>query len=349
MPKQVSYHDQLDKTNRIKIKNHLSELPYYVSDYIESRNNDTTTLTQLGYVYDIKNFFEWFVKNISELNNKSLKDVSIEQIRNLNAKDINAYLTDVSLGESSGKNNGQASVARKFAALNSFFDFLYCNDYIGENPCIKAKTPKVAKDNRIIKLSPDEVAALLDAIEFGKTGTFTEKQRKYLDGTRVRDLAIATLLLGTGIRISECVGLDLNDIDFKECKIHIQRKGGKHQNVAMGDEVINALHKYIDLRMDITPLPGSENALFLSLQRKRMCVEAAENMIKKYAKALGIRKNITPHKLRKTFGTELYAETGDIYLVARALGHNNVNTTKDHYIEADEQTLLNVRNKIKLR
>ena len=349
MPKQVSYQDQRDKNNRIKIKEQLSELPYFVSDYIESRTADTTTLTRLGYVYDIKNFLFWFSNQIPILKNEPLKKISIHEIRRLNSRDINAYLNDVSLGQVSDKNNGQASVARKFAAINSFFDFLYCNDYISENPCTKAKSPKVSKDLRIIKLAPDETAILLDAIEFGKAGSFTDKQRKYLDGTRTRDLAIATLLLGTGIRVSECVSLDLSDLDFKEYKIHIQRKGGKHQNIAMGDEVITALQQYLKIRNQTTPLPGYENALFLSLQRKRMCVEAVENMIKKYSKALGFTKNITPHKLRKTYGTELYAETGDIYLVARALGHNSVNTTKNHYIEADEQSLLDARNKVKLR
>ena len=93
----------------------------------------------------------------------------------------------------------------------------------------------------------------------------------------------------------------------------------------------------------------SEDALFLSLQKRRMSVQTVEDMIVKYAEAIGVQDRITPHKLRKTYGTELYNETGDIYLVASSLGHNSVNTTKDHYVAKNEEKLLEARNKVKLR
>ena len=89
----------------------------------------------------------------------------------------------------------------------------------------------------------------------------------------------------------------------------------------------------------ITPVSGDENALFLSMQKRRIGVRAVENLVKKYAKLVTNLKNITPHKLRSTYGTSLYRETGDIYLVADVLGHKDVNTTKKHYaaIEEDER------------
>ena len=107
--------------------------------------------------------------------------------------------------------------------------------------------------------------------------------------------------------------------------------------VYFGDEVADALKNYIEGdRTAVTPLPGHENALFLSTQRKRMGIQAVENMVKKYARQVTPNKKITPHKLRSTYGTALYKETGDIYLVADVLGHKDVNTTKKHYAAIDE-------------
>ena len=120
--------------------------------------------------------------------------------------------------------------------------------------------------------------------------------------------------------------------------------------VALGDETINALVKYLKEREKIIPADKmSEDALFLSTQRRRMSVQAVEDMVSKYAEAIGLQDKIFPHRLRKTFGTGLYNETGDIFLVAKALGHDNVNTTKTHYVAQDEENLLEARNKVKLR
>ena len=132
------------------------------------------------------------------------------------------------------------------------------------------------------------------------------------------------MLLGTGIRVSECVGLDINDIDFKNGGIHIHRKGGKEVTVYFGTEVETALQDYLDERNDIIPEEGSENALFLSLQKKRMNVRSA-------------------------YGTNLYRETGDIYLVADVLGHSDVNTTKKHYAALEDERRRSARNAVKLR
>ncbi|HCR82467.1 MAG TPA: integrase, partial [Lachnospiraceae bacterium] len=127
--------------------------------------------------------------------------------------------------------------------------------------------------------------------------------------------------LGTGIRVSECVGLDIQDVDFKNNGVKVTRKGGNEMVVYFGEEVENALKMYIyTTRQSTVPLPGHENALFFSSQRRRLGVQAVENMVKKYARQVTPNKKITPHKLRSTYGTSLYKETGDIYLVADVLG-----------------------------
>ena len=199
----------------------------------------------------------------------------------------------------------------------------------------------------IIRLDVDEVALMLDSVESGEK--LTKKQQDFHKKTEVRDLAMISLLLGTGIRVSECVGLNLSDVDFKNAGIHIHRKGGKEVIVYFSDEVAEALQAYYEERQKLIPVTGHEDALFLSLQKKRMNVRSVENLVKKYARTVTTLKNITPHKLRSTYGTNLYKETGDIYLVADVLGHSDVNTTKKHYAALEDDRRRSARNIVKLR
>ena len=165
----------------------------------------------------------------------------------------------------------------------------------------------------------------------------TDQQRCYHEKTKIRDLAIFTLFLGTGIRISELVGLDIGDIDFKNNCIKVVRKGGNEMFVYFGDEVHEALEDYIVReRSHVIPQPGHENALFFSTQRKRLTARAIQNLVNKYTSHI-TAKHITPHKFRSTYGTTLYKETGDIYLVADVLGHKDVNTTRKHYAAQDDE------------
>ena len=203
-------------------------------------------------------------------------------------------------------------------------------------------------DKAIIRLDTDEVAKLLDYVE-SCGSKLTGQALSYYNKTKERDIAIITLLLGTGIRVSELVGLDLSDVDFNNNGVMVTRKGGSQMVVYFGEEVEKALRNYLETyRKAVTPLAGYENALFLSTQRRRIGVQAVENMVKKYASQI-TNKRITPHKLRSTYGTALYKETGDIYLVADVLGHKDVNTTKKHYAAIDEDRRRSAANVVKLR
>ena len=203
-------------------------------------------------------------------------------------------------------------------------------------------------EKEIIRLDVDETAELLDYIEHAGD-QLTGQKKHYYEKTRLRDLAIVTLLLGTGIRVSECVGLDVTDIDFKNDAIRVVRKGGSEMMIYFGEEVEKALLDYLEERDSITPVAGHENALFYSTQRKRIGVQAVENMVKKYAHEITTTKKITPHKLRSTYGTTLYKETGDIYLVADVLGHKDVNTTRKHYAAMDDERRRKAASAVKLR
>ena len=234
------------------------------------------------------------------------------------------------------------------SALRSFYGYYFKRQIISKNPTLLVEMPKM-HEKAIIRLDTDEIAMLLDYVDHGGDN-LTAQRKAYFEKTKNRDLAILTLLLGTGIRVSECVGLDLQDIDFKNNGITVTRKGGNQMVVYFGEEVENALKTYLyTTRKQTIPLSGHENALFLSTQRKRMGVQAVENMVKKYAREVTPNKKITPHKLRSTYGTALYKETGDIYLVADVLGHKDVNTTKKHYAAIDEDRRRQAAGAVKLR
>jgi site-specific recombinase XerD len=149
--------------------------------------------------------------------------------------------------------------------------------------------------------------------------------------------------------VSECVGLDLQDINFKDRALKVHRKGGYESIVYFGHEVADALQDYMEERMTVIPKDGHENALFLSLQNRRITVRAVENLVSKYSSIVTTLKKITPHKLRSTYGTRLYRETGDIYLVADVLGHKDVNTTRKHYAAIEEDHRKKAADIVKLR
>ena len=199
----------------------------------------------------------------------------------------------------------------------------------------------------ILRADVNEVAEFLDNVESGNK--LSKAQLKRHEKLKTRDLALLTLMLGTGIRVSECVGLDMKDVDFDNDRIKVVRKGGAESFVYFGDEVEEALSAYMEERKELNPKEGHENALFLSSVGKRLCVRSVELLVKKYASTVTTVKHITPHKLRSTYGTNLYQESKDIYLVADVLGHKDVNTTRRHYAEIVDENKRNARNIVHLR
>ena len=162
--------------------------------------------------------------------------------------------------------------------------------------------------------------------------------------------AEVALLYSSGIRVSELVGINIGDIDFSINGFMVTRKGGNQAILYFPDEVAQVLKDYLKLRKEITPQPGHEDALFLSLQNRRISVRAVQLMVKKYtALAAPLKKYLSPHKLRSTFGTNLYRETGDIYLVADVLGHSDVNTTRKHYAAMSDDRRRMAARKVHLR
>lgn len=352
--KRITYSQQVDRKNIMLLRDVLATLPEYVRDYFRSIDTSSQTRTRISYAYDLRVFFE-FLKSQNPLYKKyDLRDFTLEDLDRVNARDIEEYMEYLKLynspeerGTSSGLNtNGQLGIKRKLSALRSFYGYLFRNQMIKTNPTVLIEMPKV-HEKTIVRLDADEVAILLDYVE-NCGQTLSGKALAYYNKTRERDIALITLLLGTGIRVSECVGLDIEDVDFRNNGIRIVRKGGNESVVYFGDEVERALLNYLEVRKGIVPCLGHEHALFYSTQKRRMTVRSVENLVEKYASQVTIKK-ITPHKLRSTYGTALYRETGDIYLVADVLGHKDVNTTRRHYAAMDDERRRKAAGAVRLR
>ena len=348
MDNKNNYHEEQNKLNIIKMRNVLSELPSFCKQFFRGIENNTSARTRLAYAYDLRVFFKYMKKNNSYCQKMEIKDFPLSILDSIRREDIEEYLEYVTYYQKDDREitNEERGKSRKLASLRSFYNYFFQSELIEKNPAALIPMPKLHQ-KEIIRLDADEVALLLDEVEDGDK--LTKSQKRFHDKTKVRDTALLTLLLGTGIRVSECVGLDIEDVDFKNNGIKVRRKGGYEAIVYFGEEVEKALFDYLEQRKRIIPLSGHEHALFLSMQNRRITVRAVENMVKKYASTVTTLKKITPHKLRSTYGTSLYRETGDIYLVADVLGHKDVNTTKKHYAALEDERRRRAANAVKLR
>lgn len=348
MENKANYHEELNKKNIMHLRELLDTLPSFCSQYFRGMQEYTSSRTRIAYAYDLRVFFEYMHENNPVFQKMKIKDYPLEMLDQITRLDIEEYLEYCSYYIKDGKEymNDERGKSRKLASLRSFYNYFFRNELIEKNPAALVPMPKLHQ-KEIVRLDADEVAILLDTVESGEK--LTKQQLHYHQKTKIRDVALLTLLLGTGIRVSECVGIDLQDIDFKNNGIKIRRKGGYEAVIYFGEEVETALLDYLEQRHHIIPEIGHEDALFLSLQNKRISVRAVEKLVKKYSSLVTNLKKITPHKLRSTYGTSLYRETGDIYLVADVLGHKDVNTTRKHYAAIEDERRRKAANAVKLR
>ncbi|HZJ58180.1 MAG TPA: tyrosine-type recombinase/integrase [Clostridia bacterium] len=346
-----SYYQKELQYNTKRLRNLIRDLPSLCGEYFRGIEHTTSILTRINYAYDLRIFFDFLITEIDAFTDLSPRELSVEHLDEIQILHIEKYLEYTTYYSNPNnleqeRQNGEMGKARKLASLRSLLSYFYKKEKIQRNVAQLVDLPKL-NEKPIIRLDVDEVARLLDIVESGKK--LTPTQQRYHQYTGSRDLAILTLLLGTGIRISECVGLNILDFDFRNNGFSVTRKGGDQVILYYGDEVKTAILDYIEERKKIETLPGHEDALFLSIQRRRISHRALQNLVKKYAKIVAPLKRITPHKLRSTYGTTLYQETGDIYLVADVLGHRDVNTTRKHYAAiGDEQRRIAAR-VVKLR
>lgn len=337
MPELSSYRAQVDAQRMERLRKFEKELPVVCTDYFRSIAQTTSTLTRLAYAYDFRLFFQYLTSEnpiFADVEPRFMQDEALRQIKKRDLDGYQDYLTqyyvtDKSSGEEHIVQNHELGIMRKLSSLRSLFEYLFKNGHIEANIATLISLPKL-HDKPILRLEPDEMQKLLDTASTGNG--LTERQQKLLRFTGSRDTAMLLLFLGTGIRVSECVGLNMEDLDFELNAFLVTRKGGDQTILYFPPQVAQALRVYLAEREKVVPLEGHEDALFLSLQKRRITQRAVQNLVKKYAQvAAPLKRRISPHKLRSTFGTNLYQETGDIYLVADVLGHSDVNTTRKHY------------------
>ncbi len=342
-----NYYLDRNRNNMRKLNEMLTELPAFCSIFFIGIQDTTTPLTRLNYAVDLKTFFNYLTTYETNFMGRDVRTITLADIDKIDAQTIERYMASLSYyDKDNGKiyTNGERGKLRKLSSLRAFFKYFFNKDMLRANVASKVASPKL-HEKPIIRLENQETAELMYSCE--TLSGFSDHQKKYNEKFKVRDNAILSLFLTTGIRVSECVGLNVDDINFNLNSFRVTRKGGNQVILYFGEETAEALNKYLAFR-DTLNLPKEELALFISSQGKRMVVRSMEYLVKKYAKIATPLKNITPHKLRSTYGTNLYNETKDIYIVAEVLGHKDVNTTKKHYAAISDDVRKSVAGKVKL-
>lgn len=337
MSKKSEYNENLKQEKTLKFRELEAILPVYVHPYLDSMVVDYQLNTLIAYARDLITFFEFLLEMNPTLKELAIKDIPESVLTELTMHDITEYRNYLSLNNGIHEHSNQASsIERRMAPLRGFFQDAYATGTLNVNPLIlqNRHARKRTHKKEVVYMNQEEVGCFVHAVE--NTMVKSPKQQKFCEKTKYRDKAIITLMLHTGIRISECVGLDLDDVNFKNHTIRIVRKGGDETSLFFNIEVSEALFEYIEMERSHFIKDANEKALFLSSQKKRMAVRSIQMMVKKYAQESVSHKNITPHKLRSTYGTNLYEANSDIFAVSERLGHRNLNTALC-YVTASEK------------
>ena len=339
-----TYQKETEDQHKLMLRKITSELPAFLDGYFLSISAKSLR-TQISYARDIQTFLKFITLENPLYKDCDVKNLPYELLPALTPSDIDEYIRFLDIYFIDGKKytNNAAAKARKLSVLNNLFTYYNTRNYFYNNPVSAVTRPKI-HEKAVIALDQAQIYELLDIVSNPKG--MSERSLKSHEKTVERDVAIMSVFLGTGIRVSELVGLNVQDINFKDMSLRIIRKGGNEKMVYFNEDVAEALLSYIGIEteedMDLSPrrmlLKGNdeEPALFISLKGRRMAVRSIETMVEKYSSCLCINKKITPHKLRSTYATELYRQTRDIYLVSSSLDHKNINTSKI-YTKQDEE------------
>lgn len=318
----MKYIEERNKKTLELLDEHKKHLPGFCNRFFLGLSQTTQPLTRLNYAYDLGVFFRFLSTEIETFIGKKPSQYDVEDLDRVVTMDIELYAEWVA------RHNGARAVMRKLSCLRSFFAYYFKKGEIQKNILPNIDLPKLHQKN-IIRLDNDEAGRLVKNAKDGHD--LTIGQKRFFKKNSFRDTVILTLFLSSGMRVSELVGLNIGDIDLKTSSFRITRKGGNESVLYMTQEAEALMREYLAQN------PPSDRPLFLNFEGGRLGVRAVQNLVKKYAATAAPLKNISPHKLRSTFGTNLYHATGDIYAVADYLGHQNVNTTKKHYAAMSEE------------
>ena len=262
--------------------------------------------------------------------NSFLFYIGEKKLNELNVDDFAGYMMKIQRNKNGERTTSSYRIAA-YSALKKYGNYLVASNTIINNPMNFIDRPKAVDSQKTIEkrengyLSKKEISKYIKSIENGVgSSKGKNKQKNWFE----RDLAIINLLLVTGIRCSALVKIDINDINFEEKQLIVTDKESKVIKYDLSDDTIQILKNWINKREALLG-DKTENALFISNQRKRIDQKSVYILVNKYAEVIK-GKHITPHKLRATYGTQLYDATGDIYFVQQCMNHNSPKTTETY-------------------
>ncbi|WP_214688052.1 MULTISPECIES: tyrosine-type recombinase/integrase [unclassified Exiguobacterium] len=333
-----------------KIRKRLMGLPEFVADYIYRLENVKEVQTLFEYSKDLQLFME-FLHQHDRFRSTSPASITLEQLGTVTERDVLDFLQylksyDKQYQSSTGKtltkryHNSDAGRSRKLATLHRFLSDLERRKLIPIDPSkhLDIKVNKKAKIKN--RLSPEQIERFFSVIKEDINAT-TSMEKAFHEKVKYRDSIIVLVLAFTGIRISECVQLDIQDVHLgsEMNYLVVVRKGGDEEVIPLPDHVAEELGQYIQFRRGLMALPDKrhQDALFLSLQKKRIHDKTVRQLLEKYQIRSGIDIKITPHVFRRTFGTNHYNQFQDMYLTAQVLGHSSAETTRKFYADPDAE------------
>ncbi len=310
-----------------------SLLPRFAQTYVNHLGViNKSPNTQNAYTQELLLFFRFLCDYMPSFPS-SPAELTLKQLEELQHTDIEAYLN----WARTHRSNGVRALSRKQAVIRSLFRYLLRQDLLTRD--ITVKLDPIQTTQKIPKaLEPDQIADLTDILESGKG--LSEGQLKYHIYTEKRDYAIFLTFIGTGLRLAELCSLNLKSIDFNKGSFEVIRKGNKETNIYFNREIAEAIKDYITSERSRYAFNNPE-ALFLSIQGKRISKRAVQDLIKKYMVVLQNAghntEGFSAHKLRSTFATLLLRETENLAIVQDALGHSDPRTTRIYAKVLDEQ------------
>lgn len=336
--KELSNHRDTENTLEI-----LKALPDFCMEFYNGHILRFTPKTQFNYAFKFRVFLTFLHEYNPYFSKKSIKDITLDDLSLLCQDDIEDFQVwlrkkqNCPLKPSKPVEYNSASTIENYLAIvSSYYSYFVGKGKISRHPILGMVREK-KKEKPLIYMAEDDKKDFIQTVRTGNG--LSEKQKTFFDKNALRDQCIMILLLDTGIRVSELVGLDVDDIDFKHHKLKIMRKGNYENEVFFSDDTTYLLQEYLEVRDMYQPV-DDENALFLvgigKYKGQRLSVRSIETMVKKFAKAAGVSdfNNITPHKLRSTYAMSMLNATGDVTIVQQQLGHSKIDTTM-HYLQRD--------------
>ncbi len=317
------------------------ELPSFMRGFFVYMRQSLLPMSRLAYLHDIRFFCQYLIDQTDLTQAANIKQIKASEFDEIRGSDVNIFLdycrryrVENESGEILIYENNNTTLARKKSSISVLFKFLYREEIISRNITDQFDPIRVAKrsDREIKALQDNEVMIMLDAVSTGEH--LTKKERQFWEKTKKRDKAILVLFLTYGLRLSELQQLNVSSFNFQRGEFIIYRKRGKESVMPLNNKTVRkALHEYIDEeRMSEEKIhPGNEDALFLSLQGKRMTERQIRELVKKYT-SIGLATSrsagYSPHKLRATAATSLISRGNSIFDVQQLLDHENVTTTQ---------------------